>query len=392
MDKHNIMKNNAKRSKRTLYKTHHEILRKIYHQNPVVRRLPLNVVIHGGYGKKNIGDDAILGMIIKGIKRYMPNAKITAIAYDPTEVKKLYKINAHYFISLGAFISIMKAHLYIIGGGGIVNIVNVFSGLQRCRIFDMKGKFIFLASIVAKMFGAKLIFYAVGTTSIPDPVVKFLFKMALNCADYISVRDPMSQRLIKSIGVKKHVSVVYDPAKELKPIDSSTARNLLMKEGINLNKFLVGINFRYTKEQKNDNQTVIEVVAKLVDWLIETYDAEIVFFPFSRHPKKRVENDTYFAYDIARRIKTQNIKSYKILKNEYTPEEMQGLLGQMQFCILERLHSIIFAYGAGVPFISISYNNKVSEFVKMIRYSQREIKLDELNFELLKEKVISLMS
>jgi len=54
---------------------------------------------------------------------------------------------------------------------------------------------------------------------------------------------------------------------------------------------------------------------------------------------------------------------------------------------LERLHSVILCAGTETPFISIAYDNKVSEFVNMIRQSETEVKLDELNFERLKEKI-----
>lgn len=321
------------------------------------------ILIHGGYGKKNVGDEAILTVMIDRIRKPIPNSEITVLSYNPVETRSQYGVKSYNFVSLKAFFSILKSHLILIGGGGIVNKINVYSGFSKFKIFDAKGKYILLNALFSKLFGKKVIFYVVGTTSIPDPLVKLLLRASVNRCDKIFVRDPLSKTILKNIGVKKEIEVTYDPVVELGYIDAENARELLIKEGIAPDRFLVGLSLRYVGDEELNKNTLREA-SLIIGWLIEDFHALVVFLPMCKHPFKHLENDLDLAEELYSLI--MHKKSFKILKNEYTPQEMKGIFGQMDFCILTRLHSVIMASLMDAPFICISYDNKVTQFVKMI--------------------------
>jgi len=343
------------------------------------------IVVHGGYGKKNLGDDAILEVILASIKKTIPSARLMVLAHEPREVIGRHRVRAYHFLSSGALRAILEADLYILGGGGIINRVNTYSGFRRWRILDPKGKFLFIAAALAKLFGAKVVFYAIGATSVPDPVVGFLAKNVINWADAVSVRDPLSKEILQSLGIRKDIAIVLDPTVALKPVSREEARSLLLQEGVNLTKFLVGINFRYVAEKSIDNAQTIRTVAQLTNWLIGEHKAEVVFLPFSRHPFKKVENDTLFAQEVRQLVK--NSLSYKILEKEYSPVEMMGILREMKLCLLERLHAVIFAAMMGIPFVGVAYDRKVAQFLEMVGLSQRKIELSKFDFASAKEKL-----
>ena len=59
----------------------------------------------------------------------------------------------------------------------------------------------------------------------------------------------------------------------------------------------------------------------------------------------------------------------------------------MDFCILERLHTVILASKVGVQFFAVSYDNKVTEFVKMIKQESMMMDIKEFSFEKIREKI-----
>lgn len=52
-----------------------------------------------------------------------------------------------------------------------------------------------------------------------------------------------------------------------------------------------------------------------------------------------------------------------VLKRDYTPGQILSLLQHFEFCVGMRLHFLIFAALAGVPFVALPYAAKVRGFV-----------------------------
>ncbi len=321
------------------------------------------IVVHGGYGKKNTGDDAILSIILDRLKKRFKNPRFIVACHGPEEVLKTHPgIEAVRFKSFGMIKAILSADIYIIGGGGIVNIVNTYSGFRKLPLLDPKGKFQFIAGTAAKLFGAKLVFYAIGVTSIPDAFIGFLASSAINFADYVTVRDPLSKINLVTLGVGKPLKVVFDPVTALQPCSSERAEEILRAEGIDLSNKTSAMNFRYIGNPDRDNSGTIRKAAELADRLAEE-GYQPVFVPFSRHPFKKVENDLAFAEEILGL--TADKTGLKIIRGEYRPEELMGVLGLFDVCVLSRLHAVLMARMTGKNVIAIAYDHKVAEFCRM---------------------------
>jgi polysaccharide pyruvyl transferase WcaK-like protein len=335
------------------------------------------VVIHGGYGKKNLGDDAILHVLITRTRKYLPQSRITVVCHGPNNVLNWYPdISACHFKSLSALHAIIKSHIYIIGGGGIINKINVYSGYKTFKIFDMKGKFLFFAAYLAKLFGANTHFYAIGATSFPDPVVKCLALFVLNRADIVSVRDPLSIANLRESGVKRELIHVLDPALSLEPASKEKARSALKECGIDKKlRPLMCLNMRYVRDGVTDNNQTIAETVKLVRHLIEEKKFYVLFMPLSQHPTEYFEDDL----DFGRQVKSGigNTIYFYLMDKYYHPTIIMAVLREMDFCILERLHAVILASKVGIPFLAIAYDNKVTEFVKHVGREGMMISLNE---------------
>ena len=338
------------------------------------------VVLHGGYGKNNMGDDAILDVLISRVRDNLPGAKIIVVCHGPEYVREQYGLESCYFKSFCAIKAIVKSHIYIIGGGGIVNKINTYSGYRYFKIFDMKGKFLFIAALLAKIFRAQTVFYAIGATSFSDAAVKFLARLSLNFADVISVRDKLSMDNLKKIGVKKDIVQVLDPALSLTPADKQQGRDILEQLGVGSSgKNVVGFNMRYVRDPSVDNDDTVAEAAKLVDYLVKDRNCEVLFLPISRHRSEHFEDDFDFGMQVKARLSDD--KDFYILQDYYHPATMMAILGLMDFCVLERLHAVILSSKMDTPFFVISYDNKVAEYVKLIGKEDSMIDLKDFSAE-----------
>lgn len=331
------------------------------------------VVVHGGYGKRNLGDDAILEVLLAQLGEALPGARVVVLCHGPEEVMARHPVEAHHFASRGALRAIWAADLYIIGGGGIVNRINTYSGRRRWRVLDPKGKFLFLATLLAGARGARVIYHIIGATSVPDPLAGWLARVAMNRADEVTVRDPLSREVLSRLGVQRELRVLPDPALSLAAAPPEVAWEILRREGIDPDEPWVGINLRPVVEPDIDNAETAATMGRLAEELAETRGAQLVFLPFGLHPRIPAENDLTMVEPL--RAALRHPERLRVLRHPCTPPEMKALLAQMDLGILERLHAAILAASAGAPFVALDYDDKVAQFVRAIGGEARLIPL-----------------
>lgn len=238
------------------------------------------------------------------------------------------------------------------------------------KIFDMKGKFMFLAALAARFTGAITVFYGVGATSFPDPVVKLLTRISLNRANYISVRDPMSRKNLQEAGVKKEMALVHDPALSLEMDHTGEFAKILARYSLEpketRKRKLIGLNLRYVGAPDVDNDQSISQAVELVRHLVTDKDVDVLFLSISQHPDKELEDDLKFGLKVKELLASEPAGAhYHVLDLYPHPQTFMTLLGQMDAMILSRLHSVILGTKLGVPIVTISYDNKVTQFVKL---------------------------
>lgn len=337
----------------------------VYYVLKSIKKDNLRIMIQGGYGKNNLGDDALLIILYEKLKGWFPQSDIVAMCHYPRRVEQLYGIPAIGFKSIKTIKGLFWCDVLIIGGGGIVNVVNTYSGLKYLKIFDMKGKFLFLTSFLVKQRRKKVIFYGVGMTSIPDKVVKLFMKITLKRVDLVGVRDQLSyQNIEKYIANEKSLYITYDPALDYKGgyLDKRVDDN--HKNGGRVRKIIIST--RAVPDVNATNQ-VIHVIVALINEILKRDDVQIVLLPVSVHPDKEVENDIY----ICRRIydEVQVKENQVILVNTYlTPKKIQKMLGEASLILMTRLHGVIVSYDFHIPTVIISYNEKVKLFGEMAGY------------------------
>lgn len=345
-------------------------------------------VIHGGYGKNNMGDDAILHVIRGRVLAAFPNAEVHVVCHGPERVVERYRtdpagpVTSSHFKSMTTVRAAMRSDVYIIGGGGIVNRINAYSGNMVFKALDPKGKFQFLASTLAGWTGAFTLYYAIGAESFPDAVVRNLTRFALTRASVVSARDPRTMRNLIQIGVRREIVQVLDPALSLEPAPADEADAVLVGAGATpragRTRPLVGINFRWVGDPAVDNDHTLAEAVRLARRLDER-GCDVVFLPISQHPDKHLEDDL----DFGRRVRDElgSPAWFAELERYPDPPVYMAVLGACDALVLSRLHAVILGTMMGVPIAIVTYDDKVSEFVKLSGQEARMIELADFTLE-----------
>jgi len=352
--------------------------------------------------KTNLGERAIFKQMLREIKKYNPNVKISVLSNSIQYTKKKYGIDPVPLGGIKGVISslkaIMQCDILIVGGGELIQ--------DKSSLVMIP--YILMRPLIAKLFRKKIVAYAVGIGE-DDEITnfgKFLTRIILNHFDLITVRDTKSKEMLFKLGISKpKIFEAADVANTL-PIPSQKRIEQILKiEGIfDLKKPIVAFSMRSVfhrthsllpfsyrkrlgllpKEYFNKIMDFKEKIAKVADFIIKKYDTNIIFIP-SYKGKKLSARDDEFSKEIMNLIKNKD--RVFLIKKDYSPEEIKGLLSIAEMIIGVPLHALILGGSANVPLIDINYASKGRAYMEQIGQQEYVMHVenpsDNLDLELL---------
>lgn len=303
------------------------------------------VVICGAYGHGNAGDEAILTAIICSLRGIYPDIAVTVVSRDPTLTKRTHRVNA---IGRTDYRAIRKAfgqcELYINGGGSLIQDVT-----------SRRSLWYYLNTIkLAKKCGCKILMYGCGIGPITDASDIEMTKNVLNsCVDVITLREPHSAELLRSISVTKpEIILTADPVFSLPPCGKAAADLFMRENGMEPDGKYICFGLRPWKgfdEKIND-------IAEAARYAYNEHGLVPVFLPMNHSidlaPSEKVAKAAGVPYIILRETDDMSLAI--------------GLMSRMETVAAMRLHTLLFAASGGVPVVGISYDPKVSAFVDYI--------------------------
>jgi len=318
------------------------------------------IMISGYYGFNNTGDEAILKSMVGAFKEKIPQIKITVLSHNPLQTSQAYQVKAINRLHLIDIIRCLRdTNLFISGGGGLLQ--------------DSTGKgwsiLYYLGLILAaKIVKVSVMIYAQGIGPVNKQINKKLIKWILNKVDLITVRENPSKELLKNLGVvKPSIYVNSDPVflMKKKNINNIIDSHPFIQELINSdNRPLIGVSVREYKSNESDSKRIF---AQAADYLIENYQARIIFLPF------KYDEDVHISEEILSLMKNKA----EVLKIKLEPEELLSVLSRLSLVVGVRLHSIIFSSMANIPFIAFNYDPKVKYFVEDLGLSELLLEIDK---------------
>ena len=342
--------------------------------------------IHGYFGQRNRGDDAILKSMISNIEKVTNYPTFFVFSSYPKRVDvgdNIHGVDDHVsnlrnLISL--FHSINCLDILIIGGGGLF-----FDSYDRFIPRDIIrwSKLAFIARLLRK----PVLGYGLGLGPISGKFGRCIAKFTLNNFHSIVVRDPQSQELLSELNVTKpkiirsaDLAILLDrpttPSKRIEELIATLPQN----------RPLVGLSIRDCTGLIDGPESLYLRLAEIADDLIDA-GVHPVFIPFGFGKV----TDGIAALNISKLMK--NKSGFTILPVDHllTVDELLTLFWHFDFHICMRLHSAIFSAIAGKPFIALSYDPKVRQFANGIGMNEYCIDINDLSREEVRSKFDSLM-
>ncbi|MDP3963797.1 MAG: polysaccharide pyruvyl transferase family protein [bacterium] len=308
----------------------------------------IRIGISGSYGGLNLGDEAILQSMIYQIRGtlsaqitvFTRNAEDTKMRHDADRVVEIRSLAKE-----EAARQIEQLDVFVLGGGGI--------------LFDGEVENFLREVVLAQELNIPTMIYAVSAGPLDRPSSRKLVRETLSKASCITVRDRQGKQLLEEIGVEGEIIITADPALLLKgdvlPIDT------LKREGLEMLQPLVGFSVREPGLAAPDIDAAHyhNVIANSADFMVRRFGAHIVFVPMERRVMDMQQSHAVVA-------KMHCAQYAHVLKGEYSPSQLISLFGHFEFAVGMRLHFLILASLASVPFVPLPYASKVRGFIEQM--------------------------
>jgi len=365
----------------------------------------------------NRGDEAAQRSMINSLRQLLPGARFTVLTISPkgldlqddVRVLKTFSVtrkgaipivlwalirslgiplSTHGRRSLQAIEAIAGADMVISSPGGPY-IGDIYSSHEiREHLFH-----IFLSQIMRK----PVMIYAPSMGPFNSRKRNILRRYLLNKVEIITLRDSISKEYLDDLKLTKPlIYVTADSAfQDTINLEKDKIESIMFAERIidhqNTNpnrKPLVGItptgpnwNFRDSANPEEDQKRYNKIVADTIDYLVDKFDARIVFFP-QLYGKS---DDVPLINQIIELVRRKD--DIRILSNKWDSEIQQAVISQMDFMIGNRYHSAIFALKAEVPTICLAYEHKSLGIMRAAKLENYVINIHDLTYELLIEKI-----
>ncbi len=303
------------------------------------------VVISGYYGFDNTGDEAILAGIISALRKLNPQLSLVVLSAEPEVTAERYDLKAVARTDFFAiYREIKQTDLFISGGGSLLQ--------------DVTGPFsvpYYLGLIwLARFLGKKVVFYAQGVGPLKRKFSQILTALTLKNITLLGVRDNKSKELLKEIGIPgdniiKTVDPVFNLADYLQPMADlvqPAVESNVVEPNKDRKKLVCGIAVRPWQVEY-----LAELAAGLNAFQKETACSYVLL---AMH---QGEDEL-----ISRKLAAYLQGEYQL--QEFTGDPLKVLSSFQKFDIFlgVRLHSLIFAKLAGLPFAGLSYDPKIDSF------------------------------
>jgi polysaccharide pyruvyl transferase WcaK-like protein len=299
-----------------------------------MKDVPEPILIVGGYGYRNVGDEAILA----GLLRRLHGRRVTVVSRAPADTTALHGVAA---ISVRDAIGALRRHRsLLIGGGGLF-------GRDMGRV----GRLLPLYGLLAVALGRTVVIDGVGIDDAMPASRQILVRALLRRAASVTVRDSASKRVLDGWGIAGRIEP--DRSFDMEPAAAEAGARLLREAGVDLDRPIIGLCLTGLNEDM-----ATDVIAAADELVAALPEVQFCFIPMSAHPAVASHDDRRFGEALQTRH-----RRLRMLDSGVHPAVVLAAFGHLAGAVCMRYHSVLFAHRMGVPIVAAPYAPKVSAWL-----------------------------
>ncbi|RKY36074.1 MAG: hypothetical protein DRP78_04560 [Candidatus Omnitrophota bacterium] len=362
----------------------------------------LKVILAGGYGYANTGDEAQLNACIRHWQRIVPLAEIIVLTPNQKYTMRAHNVKVfdaprniffradtlphygksdYYFCLIYPLIALRlllgislfqkeKELLYLLKQADILHLTGggYLTGMTRSRLWDNM-----LLIKLACQRGVKVVCSGQTIGVFKNFIDFFLAKWGLSCVEEIYVRDVTDSATdLKKIGItEKKVHIAFDDALFCEQLDDAAVNNILLENNIVLSEPFVAVNFHFWGQDESIRGKIVDRMAEICDYISTQFKEKIVLVPM-------INSDIGACKSLQMTMAAPSV----ILKYDFDFRVIKAVIGKAKYCLTFKHHPIIFAMANNIPTISIAldkyYERKNIGALEFFR--QQEWVLDKIGF------------
>ncbi|MEM2147126.1 MAG: polysaccharide pyruvyl transferase family protein [Candidatus Bathyarchaeia archaeon] len=351
------------------------------------------IVLIGGFGYSDIGDESQLTASLINLKRFLPNVEFLILSDNPKHTLLHHKLKADFSINffltrpfrkddkvghkIWNFLRLLRLNIYLRGllflfnaqllkknrstilldslekrlldnlrsadllfnvGGGNINSIFKIEFFSKC-----------LTYLICRIFDKPVILSGQSIGPFYSRFDKFIARFSLNRVNVITLREKYSNEVLRNIGVTYPIIKITADDATLLPYESSEEIKKILKENICKCHLLVAMNARgLNLSQKINSHIDKKILALIADFLISKYDARVVFVPMQYMPGA---DDRVASFEVIKFMKYAD--RCHIITNEYDAKTLKSIIAQMDLAVGYRYHFIVYAVCSKVPCLGL---------------------------------------
>lgn len=347
----------------------------------------LRVLVAGGYGYGNVGDEAQLAANLQHWQKASPDCRLTVLTpnceytdsvHSPIRVelaprKSLFGMGgSEYFGSEKRFkimyplvvvaclfnACLMRAGYPIFGLTS--SQARLLNELNDSDVLFLSGGGYLTGMTLTRLWDNMLLIrlaYALGVPTIlsgqtigvfKDQISRTLARWGLKKAELIYLRDPVdSARDLAALGLSGDwIKSTFDDALFFQSASIEKITDLLEKSGLNSQKPYIAVNVHYWGQTQEVSRVIMANMAQALDRICKDTDLQIVFIPMVHSDEAAIEE-----------VRAAMAVPGTMPEHGYRPDLTVGLIQNAALCVTMKHHPIIFAMAAAVPTVSMTFDD-----------------------------------
>jgi colanic acid/amylovoran biosynthesis protein len=189
------------------------------------------------------------------------------------------------------------------------------------------------------------------------PLARWIFSRA----SLVTVREAYSLGLLEELGGVKIAAIqTADLAFMLRPSTPERVDQILAVEGVNVgNRPLLGVSVsallanRTNRHLEGAAEDKIVIFAEALDRVVGSRGIQVVLVSHVFGPKPSGDDRL-----VAERVASKMRHPVHIVRGEYRPEEIKGIIASCDYFVGCRMHANIAALDSGIPVVGVGYSHK----------------------------------